>query len=76
MANYFSGVQHVYCATFLLTVSHNVSIINDLQRDKVHKKLNDVLDQNVDATKRTSIVDNLFLLQQYKYKKIKIQCHN
>ena len=24
----------------------------------------------------TSIVDNLFLLQQYKYKKIKIQCHN
>ena len=36
----------------MLTVSHNVSIINDLQRDKVHKKLNDVLDQNVDATKR------------------------
>ena len=52
MANYFWGVQHVYSATFLLTVSHNVSIINDLQRDKVHKKLNDVLDQNVDATKR------------------------
>ena len=26
--------------------------------------------------KETSIVDYLFLLQQYKYKKIKIQCHN
>ena len=26
--------------------------------------------------KETSIVDNLSLLQQYKYKKIKIQCHN
>ena len=69
-------MQHVYFATFLLTVSHNVSIINDLQRDKVHKKLNDVLNQNVDATKRTSIVDNLFLPQQYKYNKIKIQCHD
>ena len=27
MANFFQGVQHVYCAKFVLTVSHNVNPI-------------------------------------------------
>ena len=37
------------------------------------KKLNNVLNQNVKVTKRTSIVDNLCLLEQYKWSTIKMQ---
>ena len=38
MTNSLWGVQHVSCATFLLTVSHNVNpIINNIQRDKLYK---------------------------------------
>ena len=63
---FFWGVQHVYCAKFMLTVYHNVNpIINNIQRDEIHN-LNNVLNENVNVTKWTSIVDNLCLLQQYK----------
>ena len=63
---FFGGVQHVYCAKFMLTVYHNVNpIINNIQRDEIHN-LNNVLNENVDVTKWTSIIDNLCLLQQYK----------
>ena len=46
-----------------------------IYREIAQKNLN-VLKQNVNATKRTSIVDNLCLLQQYKWNTIKIRCHN
>ena len=40
MANFFQGVQHVYGAKFVLTVSHNVNpIINNVQRDQYTKIL-------------------------------------
>ena len=63
----FRGEQHVYGAKFVLTVSHNVNpIINNVQRDQnTQKYLNNVLNQNVNVTKQTSIMDNLCLLQQY-----------
>ena len=68
--NFFQGVQQGYCATFLLTVSHDViPIINNIQRDKIHKKFIYVLNQNV----QTSIAGNLCLLQQYKWNTIKIR---
>ena len=63
------GVQHVYCVKFMLTVYHNVNpITNNIQRDEIHN-LNNVLNENVNVTKWTSIVDNLCLLQQYKLMK-------
>ena len=67
MANFFQGVQHVYGAKFVLTVSHNVNpIINNVQRDQnTQKYLNNVLHQDVNVTKQTSIMDNLYLLRQY-----------
>ena len=50
----------------MLTLYHNVNpIINNIQRDEIHN-LNNVLNENVNVTKWTSIVDNLCLLQQYK----------
>ena len=50
----------------MLTVYHNVNpITNNIQRDGLHN-LNNVLNENVNVTKWTSIVDNLCLLQQYK----------
>ena len=64
MTNSFWGVQHVYCARFMLTVSHNVNpIINNIYKNKIHKKnLNNVKNLNVKMTKRTSIVYNSCLL--------------
>jgi len=64
MANFFQGVQHVYGAKFVLTVSHNVNpIINNVQRDQnTQKYLNNVLHQDVNVTKQASIMDNLCLL--------------
>ena len=57
--NFFQGVQQGYFATFLLTVSHDViPIINNIQRDKTHKKLIYVLNQIV----QTNIAGNLCLL--------------
>ena len=58
---FIKGVEHRLWCKFILSASHNVNpIINNIQRDKIHKKnLNNVLNQNVYATKRTSIVDNL-----------------
>ena len=35
--------------------------------------MNNVLNQNVKVTKRTSIIDNLCLLQQYKWDTIKFE---
>ena len=34
----FKGVQHVYCAQFLVTVAHNGNPIINENRDKIHKK--------------------------------------
>ena len=58
-------VQRVYCAKFMLTVSHN--------DNQTHtKNFNSVSNQDVNETKRAkftifarSIVDNLCLLRQY-----------
>ena len=45
--NFFEAVQHIYCAKFVLTVSHNVR-----EREKIHKKiLINSLNQNVNMTK-------------------------
>ena len=47
------GVQHVYCAKFMLTVSHNANPImfNIYIEIKFTKNLNNVLNQNVNETK-------------------------
>ena len=69
MTNIFRGVQHVYCAKFMLTVSRRGNPI--INRNILYKEnFNNVLNQNVLMTKRAdfaifaiSIVDNLSLLQ-------------
>ena len=69
MTNIFRGVQHVYCAKFMLTVSRRSNpIINKNILSK--ENFNNVLNQNVIMPKRAdfaifaiSIVDNLSLLQ-------------
>ena len=66
--NFFEVVQHVYCAKFMLTVSHNVR-----ERENTQKILINNLNQNVNMTKPTRIVDNSRLLRQYKWNTIKIQ---
>ena len=70
MTNIFRGVQNVYCAKFMLTVSRRGNPI--INKNILHKEnVNKVLNQNVIMTKRASfaifaisIVDNLSLLQQ------------
>ena len=43
----------------MLTVYHNVNpIINNIQRDEIHN-LKNVLNENVNVTKQTSIVDKI-----------------
>jgi len=55
----------------MLAASHNVNpVINNLERDKIHKKIECL------KSKRTSIVVNLCLLQQYKWNTIKIGCRD
>ena len=81
MTIFFGGggvVQHVYCATFMLAVSHNVNPI--IYTEYTEKNLNNILNQNVNVTKRAkfatfaiSIVDILCLLQKYKWNTIKIR---
>ena len=66
--NFFEVVQHVYCANFMLTVSHNVR-----ERENTQKILINNLNQNVNMTKPTRIVDNSRLLRQYKWNTIKIR---
>ena len=44
--NFFEVVQHVYCAKFMLTVSHNVR-----ERENTQKILINSLNQNVNMTK-------------------------
>ena len=44
--NFFEVVQHVYCAMFMLTVSHNVR-----ERENTQKILINNLNQNVNMTK-------------------------
>ena len=66
--NFFEVVQHVYCAKFTLTVSHNVR-----ERENTQKILINNLNQNVNMTKPTRIVDNSRLLRQHKWNTIKIR---
>ena len=49
-------VQHVYCAKFMLAISHNGnSIIYNIYRQNLHRKnMNNVLSQNVNVTKKGS----------------------
>ena len=61
MTNFSRGVQRVYCAKFMLTVSHNGNpvIKNNYNRDKIHKKLEpnfNVTDRARFATFAISIV--------------------
>ena len=51
---FFKGVQHVYCAYFMLTTSGsgNTFICNDYIEIKYTKNMNNVLNQNVNVTKR------------------------
>ena len=44
--NFFEAVQHIYCAKFVLTVSHNVR-----ERENTQKILINSLNQNVNMTK-------------------------
>ena len=37
MTNFFLGVQHTYCAKFMLAVSHNGNPLIIYNRDKMHK---------------------------------------
>ena len=56
MTNIFRGVQHVYCAKFMLTVSRNGNPIIMIYRDKIYKEnFNNVLNQNVIMTKELRI---------------------
>ena len=78
------GVQHVYWAKFMLIVSHSGNPITSKSyiEIKYTKNLKNVLNQNVNVTKRARfvtfaihvrVVDNLWLLQQYKWNTIKIR---
>ena len=76
MTFFWGGVKHVYCAKFMLTVSHNGNpiIFNIYIEVKYPKNLNNILNQNVNVTKRARLsalaiisVDNLCLLQQYRW---------
>ena len=49
----FKGVQHVYCAQFLVIVSHNGNPIMKIEI-KYTKNVN-VLNQNVNMTKRARL---------------------
>ena len=53
MTNFSRGVQRVYCAKFMLTVSHNGNpvIKNTYNRDKIHKKL----EPNFNVTDRARV---------------------
>ena len=62
----------------MLVASHNVNPI--IYTEYTEKNLNNILNQNVNVTKRAkfatfaiSIVDNLCLLQKYKWNTIKIR---
>ena len=81
---FWGGVQHVYWAKFMLIVSHSGNPITSKSyiEIKYTKNLKNVLNQNVNVTKRArfvtfaihvSVVDNLWLLQHYKWNTIKIR---
>ena len=69
MTTLFEEEQHVYCTNFMVTVSHNG---NPIVETKLKKNR---LNEQGFSVFAISIVENLCLLQQYKWNTIKIQLH-
>ena len=61
---FFREVQHVYCAKFMLTVTYNGNpILNNIYiKHTIKSNINNVLNQNVNKTKRARFATFAILL--------------